>query len=83
MSTWPEEEAKLRARWDELTEKRRSIMAVVEPLRDGRDKFSREVDAKLKAMDASIKAQSEGLFEIDNEMGSIARKLGARSIRVR
>lgn len=81
--TWKDEEAKLRARWDELTEIWKTTRALADPRRAERDAYVRESDAKIKAMDAEIRAIEAPLFDLENERARIARQLGAKSLRVR
>lgn len=77
------DEPMLRARWDELHEVREKILAVATPLRQARDSLVQDSAARIKALDVSIREAEKGLYEIENERAHIARKLGAKSLRVR
>lgn len=69
----------MRRRFHELGAKREQILAVSTPLRDARDAFSAEVDAKLAAMKAEIAKAESGLFDLEQERAVISRALGGKT----
>jgi hypothetical protein len=69
----------MRKRFHELGAKRDAIMAVSSPLREKRDALAAKMDAELKELATAIKAAEVGLFEIDQERGSIAKFLNGKT----
>lgn len=69
----------MRKRFAELGAKREAILAQARPLREARDAFAAETDAKLKAMAAEIKKAEAGLFEIEQERAIISRALSGKT----
>ena len=81
--SWAEIEGPLRAKWDELQQKRAKITEVSEPLRKARDAYVQQTSARIAEFDNAIKEAETGLYELDNERAHVARQLGAKSLRVR
>lgn len=59
---------------------RDAIHAKSGPLREARDRFANEARAKEMAMNAEIKVAEDGLYEICNELGMLAKATGGRSM---
>lgn len=66
---------KMRARFAELNKERGKIEAKTGPLRDEQAKVRAEARAAEGKLVAKIRAAENGLPEIDQEMGMIARAL--------
>lgn len=69
----------LRARFAELGDQREAMLAASSPLRDRRDTVAREAQEQIAVLDSRIRAAEEGLFQIDQERGLIARALGGKT----
>lgn len=69
----------LRARFAELGEQREAMLAASGPLRDRRDTLAREAQEQIAALDSQIRTAEEGLFQIDQDRGMIARALGGKT----
>lgn len=70
----------LQQRAEELTVKRDEIMQISTPLREQRDALKNEALAKSRIMDLEIKKVEVDLFDINMELGMIARAAGGRKM---
>jgi len=70
--------SRLRAEFDELVRKRDEIRAISTPMRETRDKFKNEMQARLRQMDDEIRKIEEPLYELETDIGSLARAVGGR-----
>lgn len=80
----------LEARRDALQTERAKLMQAIEPLRDERDKLTQSIEPtvrKIRELEKQMKAaQGKGsgahsrLFEIDCELGALAKALGGKSM---
>jgi hypothetical protein len=73
-------EEALRKRQAELKDEISKVEAVSGPLREARDAYSLEADAKLKDMAEKMHSAEASLFELKKEAGMIARALGGKSL---
>lgn len=69
----------LRARFAELGEQREGMLATSAPLREQRDTIARAAQEQIAALDVQIRDAEDGLFDIDQERGLIARALGGKT----
>lgn len=80
----------LEAYRDALQAERAKIAAVIDPLRDERDKLTqsieptvrkiRELEKQMKEAQGKGKGEHSRLFEIDCELGALAKALGGKSL---
>lgn len=64
----------------DLQGKRAAILAVSGPLRAERDRIKNEAKAQIDALNAKIKDAEAGLFELDQDIGKLAKASGGRSM---
>jgi hypothetical protein len=76
--TMPSPES-MRKRFHELNREIAVIEKKTAPMREKRDKFVNEQDAKAKAMAAEYLKIEEPLVALKNELGLISRALGGRT----
>lgn len=69
----------MRSRFKELQTEIEKIEGKAAPLREKRDRFVNESDAKAKAMAADYLKIEEPLVDLKNELGLISRALGGRT----
>lgn len=69
----------MRARFAELVVQRDAIRAVVDPLREARDAHVQAARATEDEMNEEIRTASEGLYEIDQEIGVLTRALNGKT----
>jgi len=70
----------LRARFNELRTKREQILAQSEPLRMERDRISNDATIRCRELAEQIKGIELGLFDLDMDLGRLAKALGGRSL---
>lgn len=68
-----------RALFHDLTAQAEAIQAASAPLREARDVYVQETDAKRRIMDAELLAAETGLFDIQQKRARIARMLGGKT----
>lgn len=85
MADTTEKFPELRAMMTKLQEERAAIVAKSAPLREAREALRVEMEpleAKLRELNASIKdVELPRLFDIDNQIGALARAMGGRSLQ--
>lgn len=72
----------LRKRFHEATAEADAIRARSTPLRDARDALAKQVhaiEAQMTVLAAQIREAEQGLYELDNERGTINRALGGKT----
>lgn len=72
----------LQERRAEIVDEIAKIEAVTGPMREARDAFVQEAEAKRRAMDKELKEAEAPLIELRREQALIARALGAKSISI-
>lgn len=76
----------LRTAFDAMKAERENIRAALAPQTAQRDKLRDELaqrEAELRAMNKALleSPQNQRLFELDNQIGALARTMGAKSMR--
>jgi hypothetical protein len=71
--------ATMQRRFHDLGRQRDSILAQSGPLRSERDQALANIEARVKALETTIKELEEPLFEIDRERAFIARALNGKT----
>lgn len=72
----------LRKRFHEATAEANAIRATSSPLRETRDALAKQVhalEAQMAALAEQIREAEKGLFDLDNERGTINRALGGKT----
>lgn len=80
MSANPYTPEAMRARLDKLREDKAKREAVLEPLRAELKALVAETTEAERALRAKIKQASEGMYDLDVEIGTLAKALGGRSL---
>jgi len=70
----------LRSMFNELTARRDAIMAQSAPLREERDRIINEARERARPLEAQYKEIEKDLFEINSDLGTLARALGGRAM---
>jgi hypothetical protein len=68
----------MKKRFWTLKEKRDAIWAKRDPIRETRDRLSIKHAKEMEAANKKVRAAEEGLFDIEQEMASLARACGGR-----